>query len=203
MHHFQVQDRFSFATYLDEGIQLGNRFSASNAPGMCSVLSIPEDPNNLAFYIDDALDCGLGDNAGIYFYYEAYRPNLGRVGYSLSVIDNSYNEWLRGAIIQDDTIGSIKPDWFFTGTKEPKPAANALKIYPNPASDFAILEVNQPLTSAVAQIFSLEGILLRTLEINSLGNTTKLDLAGLPAGAYFLLLNAADEVWHGKFIKAN
>jgi len=198
---FSNPERYSFTTHFGAGIQMGNQFPASDTPEMCSALRIPDDPNHLAFYVDDALDCGLGDNSGIYFYYEEFRPHLGQVEYCRSEIDYIFCEWLTGAVIQGDTLyGSVKPDWFFTQTKEPKTISQPLKIYPNPAADLAIIEVGTPIGSATIQILGPEGKLIRTIQIETQDNTVKLDLADLPTGVYFVLLQSETEIRRGKLL---
>ncbi len=197
---FSNPERFSFANHFDQGIYLGNRFYASDVSVFCSALSIPEDPNNPSFFIDDALDC---DNAGVHFYYEEFRPKLGRVGYSVSMLDDQYSQWLRGAVIQGDTFwGSVTPDWYFTETSEPKALAASLKIYPNPATDLATLDIGRPLGSAIVQIFRPDNQLVRSLEINQADSNVQVDLSGLSTGIYFVVLRSENAIWQARLLKS-
>jgi hypothetical protein len=194
-------NEFSFVTHFNGGLRIGKRSTEIGAQEPCAVFQFPEDPNSATFYIDNALDCSPGGIFGEDKYLEEFRPGLGRTGYYVAIIDNTDSEWLTGAVLQGDTVwGSVTPDWFFTQTKEPKTISQPLKIYPNPAADFAIIEVENPIGSATIQILGPESRLIRTLKIERQDNTVKLDLAGLPTGVYFVLLQSETEIRRGKLL---
>lgn len=191
---------FSFATHFEGGIYLGNTYSSSDNPEFCSILGVPEDPNNPLSYFDDALDCTLGDEANVYYYYEEYRPKIGRVNYGYSILDNSFNEVITGAVIQGDTIwGSITPDWSFTETAEPV-AYSKLVVSPNPSSGFASVQIPEGVESALIHVYSTDGMSVQTVDYQS-SESLYLDLSSLPNGMYWVILRSDDRVWHERLVK--
>jgi hypothetical protein len=80
------------------------------------------------------------------------------------------------------------------GRNEHEIAGNFYKLFPNPSSDFIYLHFSEdPGTSFSVQIFSLEGALVKSFvnqSHNQTGKVHKFSITDLPAGVYFISLNA-------------
>lgn len=196
---------FSYASFFEHGIRLGRKSSPFGQPIFCSVLKVPKDHNDPAFGLPDGLGCGSGALSEAIQYYEEFRPLLGKVGLTVSVVDNFYSEWLTGAIIQGDTVwGSISPDWLFTSVEETNKDKTPLKLYPNPAQDFVLVEcsecANNPYT---VEIFGAENKLFHAVETTGQAATQRIDLTGLPTGFYFIIVRWKGGTGQGKMVKTN
>lgn len=198
-------NQFSWTRYFKDGIQSGEISSSFTQPIKCPVLKIPDDFDDPVFYIDDALTCSPGWMWGADRYFEEFRPKLGRVKMRLAVIDNTLYEDLTGSIVQGDTIwGNISPDWIFTATKNLHESKNELKLYPNPAMDFISLEIPESSDNPLAvQVFDAAGRLLRTTDVAGQKDKIQVDLSGLPAGFFMIIVRSESEIWRGKLHKIN
>ncbi len=71
--------------------------------------------------------------------------------------------------------------------------ASDFKFYPNPAKEFLILEMPEGLKSSQAELFSLEGKLLRTFPLDN-QSPNMLDIQDLPSGTYVIKLEKAQGI---------
>lgn len=69
----------------------------------------------------------------------------------------------------------------------------------NAATDILYLEFNSPIKSATANIYNSMGQLMQTAQINELSG--QLDMSGLPDGAYFINIQAGNQLGWGRFTK--
>lgn len=194
------ENRFSTTIFFPEGILLGTKFNSdpqNSEARYCSVL-MPPDANTDPFIaiFSDGLDC-----AGEQYHVE-FRRGLGRTSYLFSVVDNYLLETLRGAVVQGDTIGAIRPDWVFTGVESPEPKPAAVQIFPNPAQGRVWLSMGKAAREPVwVTLTDAFGRHLRSFEAQPSGaGNCELDLSGLPAGTHFLLVRGAGGAWYGKFV---
>ena len=200
--YFNPND-FSYATPFENGIQFGRKSVPFIYNPFCPVFKIPDDPDDIAFHLEDALTCSPGGIFGADGYFEEFRPKLGRVSFSASVIDNTYYESLRGAIIQGDTVwGAISPDWAFTAVKNLNVEKTDLKIFPNPVVDFAWIEIPAAAEKPhLIQVFGADGRLLKTVETVVQNEKAQIDLSGLPDGFLLIVVHGENNIWRGKLHK--
>ncbi len=157
-------------------------------------------PNNVwAGSSQNLLACRSGQ-----LYQERYRVGVGPLIKRVSVIDNTIDWHLIGAVMSGDTVwGKISPDWLFTSTQTPDGGDRVLRIAPNPAQDEAFVQVpetieNEPLA---VQIFSLDGRLLRQFDAQPEGGSVSLDLSGISPQTCLMALRTRAGVWHGRVVK--
>lgn len=194
------ENRFSTTAFFPEGILLGTKFNyvpQNTGARYCSVL-MPPDANTDPFIaiFSDGLDCAEEQ------YHMEFRRGLGRTSCLFSVVDNYLVETLRGAVVQGDTFGAIRPDWVFTGAETPEVKPAAVQIFPNPAQGKAWMSVEkggrEPVRVTLTDAF---GRHLRSFEaLPSAAGNYELDLSGLSAGTHFLLVCGAGEAWYGKVV---
>jgi len=79
-----------------------------------------------------------------------------------------------------------------------------LKLYPNPVENYATLEFELSGTSNVLiQVYDMQGRVIRDLNLGNRSGQLKerLDFSDLPAGTYFIRMNAGNQTTVNKFIK--
>lgn len=102
----------------------------------------------------------------------------------------SNNDYL---IYQDQIIRS------FTSVDE-KNLQLAVKIYPNPSSDYVYFETSEPLTNKILfSLFDVNGRLINTF--SSPDNITKIDIKTIAKGKYFLSGIINGKVWVAQIVK--
>jgi len=79
-----------------------------------------------------------------------------------------------------------------------KPDAN-VKVYPNPASNHITLEINAGIRNGTVDIFTPQGSLVKTVQINS--DYKEIDIADLPSGVYIIKVPDEREPFVKQFIK--
>ncbi len=94
---------------------------------------------------------------------------------------------LTGASIATFGVGVIPGGFYFSGSPsigtEELTNAMEVKTYPNPATDYVMVEVEARGAKTV-QLFDMNGAVVNTTTINS--NTLKMDVSGLAKGTYVL-----------------
>jgi len=89
--------------------------------------------------------------------------------------------------------------------KEQEEAATqpTLKLYPNPAGDFILVQVNRSMTAARIEIFDAAGRMVQSIgEIAGGEYTHFVNVSGLPAGQYFIKVSTSQgQVLPGTFIR--
>ncbi len=192
---FYPDNRFSATAFLADGLQLGTTFHNDPEyadPAFCSVLKPATDDPFISVF-PEGLECAPEQ------YHEIYRLGLGRTSYWISYLDNFLWEELRGAVTQGDTTGVIDPDWVFTAERTPPFQPAALRAYPNPVTDRLHVHTETPLRGLVRITLSdALGRTVRQFETRALAGDFDLDIAGLPAGAYFLYVGWDDGQWSDK-----
>ncbi len=107
--------------------------------------------------------------------------------------------------------GIFRSDDFYNSVEEFNPtnaASNSLKIYPNPASVDAYLELNlsSAVNSAKIDVYDINGKLVRTINKGYMGSgkhQVSIGAEELPAGNYIVTLTAGVTSGVGKFVKVN
>ncbi|MEW6470237.1 MAG: kelch repeat-containing protein [Bacteroidota bacterium] len=93
----------------------------------------------------------------------------------------------------------------FTGIDEPDYSDVSIKIYPNPASDYAHFSIStaQNIEQAFVSLYDLHGKLVRRLEFS--GAEVSLPCSGLPPGTYVYTINDKKDyhLGNGKLILVN
>lgn len=73
-----------------------------------------------------------------------------------------------------------------------------IKIYPNPASDFILIDLDGNTLSILIELFDLQG---RKLLSKRIGSNEKLNMAGFKSGMYLYKLNMDGNIQSGKLVK--
>ena len=77
--------------------------------------------------------------------------------------------------------------------------SDAIKIYPNPANQFLVIELPAEETSAAVNIYSIDG--KRAAALTVTGNQPRIDISKLPAGSYFINITSKGQHYSQKFVK--
>lgn len=85
----------------------------------------------------------------------------------------------------DTTVSSMIVIDCTIGLEDPVPTQFSCKVYPNPASEFIILELNGYIESEEISIYNTLGQLIKTTMI---GPFTELDISTFPPGHYYIRL---------------
>lgn len=119
--------------------------------------------------------------------------NLKSVYYSKIIVDSITIDY---AWAVDTSLTSDLPDL--------EPAANSLKIFPNPASNQIIVDVASLSNNAPVsiRIFSLDGQLIYFKAIAPLTKLATLDLAGWKQGIYWIVVENSQQRHTGKLFKS-
>ncbi|MBE9485217.1 MAG: T9SS type A sorting domain-containing protein, partial [Bacteroidetes bacterium] len=75
-----------------------------------------------------------------------------------------------------------------------------MKIYPNPSSTMLNLELQHLNSPALVSIYDLQGRVMATNNIPPGTGTLQMDVSGLPAGIYLLVLSTGFQQAHRKII---
>lgn len=95
------------------------------------------------------------------------------------------------------------PSQLYVSTNE-IPIQNAkLEIYPNPASNIIHVQVPKPVTDAVLELYSVNGVLMAQRNLDTIGGQTKqIKVSDLPEGVYLIRLSDNErEYGVSKFVK--
>ena len=166
----------------------------TNIMGCDSVINITLNTHQVdpSIYIDDEtlfasdtgaleyhwMDCSnkeLIEGADTYFYSPTFSGS-----YAL-IITDAYN------CVDTSDCYSIIVDDITTG-KLP----NKLIIYPNPASNYLIIEINDELINAKVEIMNIEGKLISTSSLSSI--KTKIQISDFSKGIYYLRIIKSDRI---------
>ena len=94
-----------------------------------------------------------------------------------------------GLIVSNDQLG----------VDDVRKSEGRLKIYPNPASEFVIVDIQGIDTHCEYAIYDLFGSMVATGTLSSQNQNT-LNINGLKAGLYILMINSDDTVHSGKIV---
>ena len=94
---------------------------------------------------------------------------------------------------------------FNTATKEiSKPSTDLFSIFPNPAKDFITLQFeNDIITKGIIRIYSIDGILLKTIESDNLGRSLNIPISEFSEGVYYVVFKGEQFVDVKSFVKTN
>jgi hypothetical protein len=104
----------------------------------------------------------------------------------------------RGFFVSKDYVGIPEIE------KGEKVEKAKMKLYPNPVENYATVEFKLSKTSNVLiQVYDMQGRVIRDLNLGSRSGQLKerLDFSDLPAGTYFIRMNAGNQITVNKFIK--
>jgi hypothetical protein len=108
------------------------------------------------------------------------------------------------SITATETPVFVRPVIKKSGTEEPVISTDSiqnknLKVYPNPGSDYIIIET--PSTTACISLINVQGKIIK--EIKSSGNQYRMDISSVPSGIYFIKIVDQSGTTCTAFIKAN
>jgi DNA-binding beta-propeller fold protein YncE len=78
-------------------------------------------------------------------------------------------------------------------------APAGLEIYPNPASSYLNVQINEGERNSTLSIYNTQGSLVKTVPVNS--DSEEIDVSELPAGVYILKLHDERVPFIKQFIK--
>jgi len=128
-------------------------------------------------------------------------------------IDNSSALFVTGALgpwsqLYGDTVISpssysydiflTRIDYEHTGVEEFSTSVPHLKIYPNPATDFFNIEIEDVAEVSIANI---NGQLMGQYSFNKDVNEKRIDISGFPPGLYIITVQTKNKILSGKMIK--
>lgn len=138
----------------------------------------------------DLLEEGININSGIHW----ARANL-TAGYATAFVEVS--EWVN----PNKTCPAFASEYHdidqINSTKESK--EEALKIYPNPTSEYLSLEINNP-DQMQLEFWDSSGKEVLRLELEGGASVYQIDLSKLPSGTYTLLLRTSQKI-HSELIE--
>ena len=90
----------------------------------------------------------------------------------------------------------------YLGINSPEEASRFIKVYPNPAGEYAVFKYTLPAgaTDALLQIRDLYGRLLKEETLEGKEGQKLVNTASLPAGTYFYTLLAGNKAYNGKLM---
>lgn len=100
----------------------------------------------------------------------------------------------RGFFILLNSLGN------FSTTAENIKETSNIRVYPNPANDFVNFELNQSSNKNIIQIYSVDGKLIESKQIES---NYKLDISDYKSGLYIYKIYTNHKIINGKLIKKN
>ncbi len=77
-------------------------------------------------------------------------------------------------------------------------SSGVIKIYPNPTSEFIMVDLSSRTQSALIELFDMQG---RKLMLKEISGNEKVSLEGLKSGMYLYKLNVNGKVQNGKLVK--
>jgi len=105
-------------------------------------------------------------------------------------------EDLRGNAITEATA-QFHSD--YTSVDVATTAAKEFSIYPNPASDYLVIEYPSGLRSSSLQVFTMQGKRIVESALPGMNGFYRLETNVLPAGTYYIMLNNGNEVYRELF----
>jgi photosystem II stability/assembly factor-like uncharacterized protein len=199
----------------------GDFVSLEKMPCYSSIINV-EDPTGNTIVVGTEFGVYATDDGGATWTHcdQVADQSVGRLNY-VPVFDLRQQTIANKRFMNTTNYGSIyagthgrgifRSDDFYNSVEEFNPSSavsNNLKIYPNPASVDAYLEVN--LTSAVntakIEVFDINGKLVRTINRGYMGtgkHQVSLGADELPSGNYIVTMRAGVASGVGKFVKVN
>nr|NQU92354.1 T9SS type A sorting domain-containing protein [Bacteroidota bacterium] len=124
--------------------------------------TIPADGNIFGICNNDSAFAGKNTDP-IYHCFISFTEGLGFTQYSYAYFEQSNDFIISGYVKDGDTVGTITPDGILLGVDE-KISEQQINIYPNPASENVIIEINGAgNSSATLEIYDLSGRLVKSL----------------------------------------
>ena len=115
--------------------------------------------------------------------------NLPMGTYTCTVVDANGCEFELGPFLVDDVVPVGKLEIF-----------ESLKVYPNPANDFLIIQFESLLDLESFEIFNLSGLLIHREKLHVSAADFKMDVSAFESGIYFVRFKAEDKVYTTKLI---
>lgn len=147
-----------------------------------------------------------------------YKPTITHDGLILSSSSESNNQWyLNGTPIpgaNSQTFTAINSGSYQVGvsygngcvsmsdiasiitTEIDITSKNRLKVYPNPTTDYIIIE---GITNANIEIFNLQGQIIKN--VNTISNKSNIDISNIPNGIYSIRITTTDGIFVHKMVK--
>ncbi|HET8962483.1 MAG TPA: T9SS type A sorting domain-containing protein [Chitinophagales bacterium] len=108
------------------------------------------------------------------------------------VYEEDQNFW----VMQLDSVGCLVPGCDSLDVSIlPMPFNNDFIVFPNPANEYCVIQTGTPLKSNTRiELFSTNGALIKTYQINTGNISATLTLENIPAGMYFIKVQNEDDV---------
>ncbi|MBP7400183.1 MAG: T9SS type A sorting domain-containing protein [Chitinophagales bacterium] len=99
-------------------------------------------------------------------------------------------------VMQLDSVGCLVPGCDSLDVSIlPMPFNNDFIVFPNPANEYCVIQTGTPLKSNTSiELFSTNGALIKTYQINAGNISATLTLENIPAGMYFIKVQNEDDV---------
>ncbi|MDD3744211.1 MAG: T9SS type A sorting domain-containing protein, partial [Lentimicrobiaceae bacterium] len=114
-------------------------------------------------------------------------------GYVISYFFESNEGGSNPGLIKTDALGNISGLGF-----EESEINQRVKVYPNPAAEYVVFELQKPVQSATITITDITGRQVATIPLT--GEKTSWQTAGLPSGVYLYRIEGNNAVASGKLV---
>jgi hypothetical protein len=129
-----------------------------------------------------------------------YKTGLGETNYFLWIFEIDESKELIGYIKNGDTTGIIIDDSILTSTCEVKARAKSIKLYPNPADDYFIIDNSDTPESSILSIYTTSGVLVKSIQLGKATQNQRIDVQDLKPGMYIIVLRNGQGNYYNKLI---
>jgi hypothetical protein len=117
-------------------------------------------------------------------------------GYVISYFFEANDGTSNPGLIKTDALGNISSLGF-----EERDINQRVKVYPNPASEYVVFELQKPMHSATITVTDITGRLVATIPLTA--EKTTWQTAGLPSGVYLYRIEDAATIASGRLVILN
>jgi hypothetical protein len=129
-----------------------------------------------------------------------YKTGLGETNYFLWIFEIDESKELIGYIKNGDTTGIIIDDSILTSTFEVKTRAKPIKLYPNPADDYFIVNNSEIPESSILSVYTTSGVLVKSIQLSKTTQNQRIEIQDLKPGIYIVVLRNNQGNFYNKLI---